>query len=220
MTNLLNFANGLILFGGAIGIIFVFVILYVLGLRRIVKADQVHVVQRNNTSDVYGSSAKDNKGNTYYEFPEWLPRLGVTVKKLSTAIFDVNLTEYDAYDKDRLPFLVDIKAFFRITLAIIMNIFEYIVRFIWLMLPLGFHVFMLQMRDKVDRLPAINGYFDENSTWSMIYDGVVLVSTTPGSLAKRFQSIGDWFVKTRYFWIILAVFMLLGLLAVIAYKLH
>ena len=96
------------------GIFVVFLVLYVLGLRRIVRPDQVHVVQRNNTSDVYGSSARDNKGNTYYEFPEWIPRLGVTVKKLPTAIFDVNLTEYDAYDKDRLPFLVDIKAFFRI----------------------------------------------------------------------------------------------------------
>ena len=100
---------------GVGALLILFVILYILGLRRIVKADQVHVVQRNNTSDVYGSSAKENKGNTYYEFPEWLPKLGVTVKKLSTSIFDVNLTEYDAYDKDRLPFLVDIKAFFRIS---------------------------------------------------------------------------------------------------------
>ena len=111
MTNLFNYA----LYGaGVLGIFVVLLVLYVLGLRRIVRPDQVHVVQRNNTSDVYGSSARDNKGNTYYEFPEWIPRLGVTVKKLPTAIFDVNLTEYDAYDKDRLPFLVDIKAFFRI----------------------------------------------------------------------------------------------------------
>lgn len=104
------------LFYGATGVavVFVLLVLYVLGLRRIVKPDQVHVVQRNNTSEVYGSSAKDNKGNTYYEFPEWIPRLGVTVKKLSTSIFDLDLPDYDAYDKDRLPFLVDIKAFFRI----------------------------------------------------------------------------------------------------------
>lgn len=93
----------------------ILLILYVLGLRRIVKTDEVHVVQRNNTSEVYGSSSQDSKGNTYYEFPEWIPNLGVSVKKLSTSIFDVNLTEYDAYDKDRLPFLVDIKAFFRIS---------------------------------------------------------------------------------------------------------
>lgn len=111
MFNLFNFA----LYGaGAVGVLTVFLVLYILGLRRIVKPDQVHVVQRNNTSEVYGSSAKDNKGNTYYEFPEWIPRLGVTVKKLSTAIFDLDLPNYDAYDKDRLPFLVDIKAFFRI----------------------------------------------------------------------------------------------------------
>lgn len=96
---------------GAVGVILFF---YVLGLRRIVSADEVHVVQRNNTSDVYGSAAEENKGNTYYEFPVWVPKLGVAVKRLSTAIFDVKLTEYDAYDKDRLPFLVDIQAYFRI----------------------------------------------------------------------------------------------------------
>ena len=63
MTNLFNYA----LYGaGALGIFVVFLVLYVLGLRRIVRPDQVHVVQRNNTSDVYGSSARDNKGNTYY----------------------------------------------------------------------------------------------------------------------------------------------------------
>jgi len=111
MTHLFNFA----LYGaGGLGILLVILILYILGLRRIVRPDQVHVVQRNNTSEVYGSSAKDNRGNTYYEFPEWIPRLGVTVKKLSTSIFDLDLPNYDAYDKDRLPFLVDIKAFFRI----------------------------------------------------------------------------------------------------------
>lgn len=111
---MLNLFNFMIYGSAALGILALVLTLYVLGLRRIVRPDQVHVVQRNNTSEVYGWSAKDNKGNTYYEFPEWIPRLGVTVKKLSTAIFDVNLTEYDAYDKDRLPFLVDIKAFFRI----------------------------------------------------------------------------------------------------------
>ena len=111
MLNLCNFA----LYGaGAVGTVVVLLILYVLGLRRIVRADQVHVVQRNNVSDVYGSASEESKGNTYYEFPEWVPKLGVTVKKLPTAIFDVDLNNYDAYDRDRLPFLVDIKAFFRI----------------------------------------------------------------------------------------------------------
>ena len=106
--------NCMIYVSAGLGILTLILVLYILGLRRIVRPDQVHVVQRNNTSEVYGSSAKDNKGNTYYEFPEWIPRLGVTVKKLSTSIFDLDLPNYDAYDKDRLPFLVDIKAFFRI----------------------------------------------------------------------------------------------------------
>lgn len=94
--------NCMIYVSAGLGILTLILVLYILGLRRIVRPDQVHVVQRNNTSEVYGSSAKDNKGNTYYEFPEWIPRLGVTVKKLSTSIFDLDLPNYDAYDKDRL----------------------------------------------------------------------------------------------------------------------
>lgn len=101
---------------------------------------------------------------------------------------------------------------------IVVSLVEALARFIWLMLPLGFHVFMLQMRNKVDRLPAINGYFSEDSTWSMIYDGVVLVNTTPGSVQKRFDNIGLWFKKTRYRWLVAAVLISIGLLAYIAVK--
>jgi flotillin len=111
MSNLMFMALWAALGSGAILLI---VVLYVLGLRRIVQPDQVHVVQRNKNSEVYGSAAKDNSGNTYYEFPSWIPRLGVTVKILPTDIFDIDLNDYEAYDKDRLQFLVDIKAFFRI----------------------------------------------------------------------------------------------------------
>jgi flotillin len=52
--------------------------------------------------------------NAYYEFPSWLPLFGVTVRSLPVTNFDINIENYNAYDKDRLPFVVDIKAFFRI----------------------------------------------------------------------------------------------------------
>jgi flotillin len=44
-----------------------------------------------------------------------MPIIGITVRELPVSNFDLDLTEYDAYDKDRLPFKVDIKAFFSIT---------------------------------------------------------------------------------------------------------
>jgi flotillin len=37
------------------------------------------------------------------------------VSKLPLSVFDIDIDNYDAYDKDRLPFIVDIKAFFRIS---------------------------------------------------------------------------------------------------------
>ena len=112
-----------------------------------------------------------------------------------------------------------LKVFFKVTVAIVMNILEMLASFLWLMLPLGFHVFMLQMRTKVDTLPAINGYFDANSTWSMVYKGVVLVNTTPGSLGKKWDNVVKFFKRTRYNWLTAAVLLVIGLLAYIAYKL-
>jgi flotillin len=39
---------------------------------------------------------------------------GVTVRELPVSNFDLDLNSYEAYDKNRLPFTVDVKAFFRI----------------------------------------------------------------------------------------------------------
>ena len=87
--------------------------LYVLSLRRIVPTNEVHIVQRNNNTMSYGKDT-DN-GNVYYQIPAWVPKLGIVVSKLPSTIIDVTLDRYEAYDKDRLPFVVDIKAFFRIS---------------------------------------------------------------------------------------------------------
>jgi flotillin len=50
----------------------------------------------------------------YYKRPTWLPLFGVTVRELPVSNFDLDLNSYEAYDKNRLPFIVDVKAFFRI----------------------------------------------------------------------------------------------------------
>lgn len=102
-------------FGTGLLIVVTILTLYVLSLRRIVPTNEVHIVQKTKKTVSYGKDAKDKLGNTYYQFPSWVPVLGVVVSKLPTAVFDLDLNDYDAYDQDRLPFLVDIKAFFRIT---------------------------------------------------------------------------------------------------------
>lgn len=87
------------------------VILYVLSLRRIVPTNVVHIVQRGNQTVSYGTK---KSSNVYYEWPGWLPKLGVTVRVLPVSNFDIELKRYEAYDKDRVPFVVDVKAFFHI----------------------------------------------------------------------------------------------------------
>jgi flotillin len=87
------------------------IVIYVLSLRRIVPTNVVHIVQRGDKTVSYGVG----KGsNVYYEFPKWLPKIGVEVRILPVSNFDIDLFKYSAYDKDRVPFVVDVKAFFHI----------------------------------------------------------------------------------------------------------
>ncbi len=106
MTNLFLVA-GLTIFG-----IIAFLTVCVVSLRRVVPTNRVHVVQSSKTSEQYGVGTK--KGNVYYDFPSWIPVIGITKTILSTSVFDLDLSNYEAYDKDRVPFVVDIKSFFRI----------------------------------------------------------------------------------------------------------
>ena len=90
----------------------IIVFFYVLSLRRIVPTNVVHIVQRGDKTVSYGVG----KGsNVYYQFPKWLPKIGVMVRVLPVSNFDIDLTKYSAYDKDRVPVVVDVKAFFHIS---------------------------------------------------------------------------------------------------------
>jgi flotillin len=104
---------------------------WILSLRRVVKPSEVHVVRRAKKTEIYGdiqrlnavqadgevaptTIANDVAGNSYYAIPSWMPIWGVEVQVLPLANFSVDLDNYEAYDKDRLPFMVDVTAFFRI----------------------------------------------------------------------------------------------------------
>lgn len=96
---------------GVPAIILILIIVYFISLRRIVPTNVVHIVQRSTKTVSYGVG----KGsNVYYEFPKWIPVYGVEVRELPVSNFGVDLPKYSAYDKDRVPFEVDIKAFFHI----------------------------------------------------------------------------------------------------------
>lgn len=82
-------------------------------LRRVVPTNEVHIVQKGKKTVSYGKDKPD--GNVYYEYPSWIPFVGLSKTTLPTSNFDITLKNYAAYDQDRLPFLVDVMAFFRIS---------------------------------------------------------------------------------------------------------
>jgi flotillin len=103
----------LFLIGSVIGIIIATLLLIALFLRRVVPTNEVHIIQSGKSTVSYGKD--HDAGNTYYEWPSWIPKIGIVKIILPVSVFDEDLASYEAYDKGRLPFVVDIKAFFRIT---------------------------------------------------------------------------------------------------------
>jgi len=96
-----------------IGSIFVVITLFALMFRVVVPTNEMHIVQSTKATVSYG---KDQAvGNTYYKWPSWVPYYGVKVSVLPMSIFNVKLDGYAAYDTGRVPFVIDIMAFFRIT---------------------------------------------------------------------------------------------------------
>lgn len=93
-------------------VLFVVVAITAIFLRRVVSTNEVHIVQSRKMTKSYGSGMTN--GNTYYEWPYWIPVLGVTKIVLPVSVFKIELEAYDAYDTGRVPFEVDVVAFFRI----------------------------------------------------------------------------------------------------------
>jgi flotillin len=101
----------MLLIGGIAAAIIFLVLLIAISFRVVVPTNAVHIVQSAKRSTPYG---KDMGGNTYYKWPSWLPIIGVKVSVLPLSVFRVELEDYAAYDKGRLPFVLDVLAFFRI----------------------------------------------------------------------------------------------------------
>ena len=88
-------------------------VLLAIFFRIVVSTNDVHIVQSAKRTISYG---KDQAaGNVYYRWPSWVPRIGVKTINLPVSVFDQDLSAYAAYDKGRVPFVIDIMAFFRIT---------------------------------------------------------------------------------------------------------
>ncbi|MEO6172524.1 MAG: SPFH domain-containing protein, partial [Arenimonas sp.] len=108
----MDFTNT-VMIGAAVAVVIFLTLFIALLLRRVVPTNEVHIIQSGKATVSYG---KDHEaGNTYYEWPAWLPKIGIVKIVLPVSVFDGDLEAYEAYDKGRLPFVVDVKAFFRIS---------------------------------------------------------------------------------------------------------
>lgn len=105
-----NLIRAGLLVGGSSAILFT---LAAFLFRRVVSTNTVHIVQKGKDTVAYGANLPS--GNVYYEIPTWVPNLGVSVIRLPVSNFDLSLQDYEAYDEDRVPFLIDVTAFFRIS---------------------------------------------------------------------------------------------------------
>lgn len=99
---------------GGIGIVIAAIILISIVVamlyRTVVPTNMVHIVNSSSGRRVYGKDS--NHGNTYYAFPSWIPKIGVSITEFPISNFGIYLKEYPAYDNKRLPFRVGIQAFF------------------------------------------------------------------------------------------------------------
>lgn len=88
-----------------------------MALRRIVPTDEDHIVQTAKKTTPYG---KDHAaGNVYYEIPSFIPMFGMIKRRFPTSNFTIKLDGYEAYDVNRVPFVVDVRAFFRIEKTVV-----------------------------------------------------------------------------------------------------
>lgn len=111
-----------------------------------------------------------------------------------------------------------LKAFGKFIWLFIYNILEGICKFIYLMLPLGVHMFALQMREQINPVTTLTTFIDENSTWTMAYDGLVMVNTNVGAVRKKIKNFKAWCKKWTWLFITISVVAIISLLVIIAFK--
>lgn len=99
----------------ALVVLLVFAVFLSMVFRVVVPTNEVHTVQNGKETVSYGKDY-DN-GNVYYAWSSWIPVIGVQVSVLPVSVFQIELDGYEAYDQGRLPFEIDVVAFFRITNA-------------------------------------------------------------------------------------------------------
>ncbi len=109
MNAILN--SPLILILAPVGFLLFGVVLLSFLWRVVVDTNKVHIVQSRKKTTSYGIGAASN---VYYAIPAFIPFFGLSRIILPINNFALDLNDYKAYDKDRVPFELHVTAFFRI----------------------------------------------------------------------------------------------------------
>jgi len=115
-----------LMIGIAVAVLLVGLVVCSLIWRVVVQPNEVHIVQSSSGTKTYGRASSDvntadgddameTSGNSYYNWPAWIPIIGVQQVSLPLSVFDLQLQNYEAYDIGKVPFVVDVVAFFRIS---------------------------------------------------------------------------------------------------------
>lgn len=79
---------------------------------------------------------------------------------------------------------------------------EFMARVIWLMLPLGVFMLLIQMRSKASGIRSIFTYTEDNSEFQAIFPGYYLVSVNPNEMkeyiAKTKGNFQKWLQNNKY----------------------
>ena len=75
----------LLIVAGTVGVILVTAIILAAAFRIVVSTNDVHIVQSAKRTVSYGKG--EEAGNTYYQWPSWIPVIGIKVISLPVSVF-------------------------------------------------------------------------------------------------------------------------------------
>jgi len=84
--------------------------------RRVVSRDEAHVVVRWNRVYVYSgtSEVEGFKGTTYYEFPGWVPLLGMDVTRVPLSVVEIKIPEMVTFAAKNARFTLSASVYVRV----------------------------------------------------------------------------------------------------------
>jgi len=103
---------------GTVGFLGITLIPWWLSLRRIVPPKYADVVTSSSGVKVYSVDPEVTKTEvaqtTYYEFPSWIPKIGVTVRRMPLTIIEVPIKHYKTFAKGNARFVADVSVYCKI----------------------------------------------------------------------------------------------------------